>query len=85
MTRNEFEIEIRKMIDNGENNVEEVAIGSVCFTFNKPLAVNLNCNAILTCDKIAFDNYMTDFFSLYRHGVYFGMVDVKEVRYINFL
>lgn len=78
MTKQDFENEIKKMIDDGKCDVN--VNGSISFTFSRTVVVKLNCFALLNCDEIKFDNNRTGILFLYRHGVYFGLVDVKDVK-----
>ena len=79
MTRNEFENEIRIMIDEGKCDVDEN--GDICFTLSQTLIITLNCYAIFNSDKITFDK-KNGILSLYRHNVYIGLVVVKDVKNI---
>lgn len=74
----DFENEIKKMIDDGKCDVN--VNGYISFTFSRTVVLKLNCFAVLNCDEIKFDNEGTEFLSLYRHGFYFGLVDVKDVK-----
>ena len=74
MTKQFFENEIKKMIDDGKCDVD--VNGCICYTFKRTVAVHLNCFAVLNCDKIEFDNVVTKIVSLYRHNVYIGLVNV---------
>lgn len=78
MTKKDFENEIKKMIDDGKCDVN--VNGYIRFTFSRTVALKLNCCAVLNCDKIKFDNDRTEILLLYRHGVYFGLVDVEDVK-----
>ena len=83
MTKKDFENEIKKMIDDGKCDVD--ANGYISFTFKRTVALKLNCFAVLNCDKIIFDNGRTEILSLHRHGIYFGLVDVEDVKDIYFI
>lgn len=78
MTKKDFENKIKKMIDDGKCDVD--VNGYICFEFKRTVTVNLNCFAVLNCDKIKFDNDRTEILSLYRRGIYFGLVDIEEVK-----
>ena len=78
MTKENFENIIRRMIDDGKCDVD--VNGCICYKFKRTVTVKLNCIAVLNCDKIKFDNDRNDIFSLYRHGVYFGLVDIEDVK-----
>ena len=83
MTKKDFENEIKKMIDDGKCDVD--VNGCISFTFNRTVTVKLNCFAVFNCDKIKFDNGRTEIASLYRRGVYFGLVDIADVKDIYIL
>lgn len=78
MTKEVFENEIKKMINDGKCDIE--VNGYISFTFSRIVALKLKCFAVLNCDEIKFDNVGIEFISLYRHGVYYGVVDVKDVE-----
>lgn len=83
MTRNEFENEIRRMIDEGKCDVDEN--GDICFTLSQTLIITLNCYAIFNCDKIKFDNVGTKIVSLFRRGVYIGLANIADIKDIYIL
>ena len=83
MTKKFFENEIKKMIDDGKCDVD--VNGYLCFTFKQTVSVQLNCFAVLNCDKIKFDNVGTKIVSLFRCGVYFGVVDIADIKDIHIL
>ena len=78
MTKKDFENEIKKMIDDGKCDVD--VNGYVSLTFSRTVTLKLNCFAVFNCDKIKFDNDRTEFLSLYRRGVYFGLVNIVDVK-----
>lgn len=80
MTKKDFDNEIKKMIDDGKCDVN--VNGYISFTFSRVVTLKLKCFAVLNCDKIKFDNDRIEFLSLYRHGVYYGVVDVEDVENI---
>ncbi len=77
MTKEIFENEIKKMISEGECDVD--VVGRCHITFKRTTVITLNCFAIFNCNEIEI-THETLTLAFYRRGVYVGLVNLKDVK-----
>lgn len=77
MTKEVFENEIKKMINESKCDIDVVSRCHIIF--KRTTVITLNCFAIFNCDEIVINPEPLTL-SFYRRGVYVGLVNLKDVK-----